>query len=566
MEEEHPNPQILSHFIWKPGRPMQRSLKGVLCSLLYQVLEADKQSCIKSLARFPRLRYKGSDTDWTCEELKSVLLSLLRNTSRRYLILLDGLDEMTFSVDGETPLIRLLDELLTTQPVKISIDFLVDDEDGRKILEGHALKSDELFSKQVKTILLTASFFKPEHRMATQKLNMPHSQFFTGQLFTRLFLHKEDSISAVTLHSLLSLVHRHADAIIRHRQKHFKNSQQQFLAIATYFGFSDWATEFLESMEQSDGEMQLFVLRAACAPFNIDFPYGDCFWSDEENLLPRRLGRYECQFLEIATQQDSKRETLIREILTRGSQSTSQAEAQSFQNSGSQHNTALGSIFNAWRCFLVHKLQGIADGHFLHISNTVWAEKMETLRSFLSGSISSHFRRQKYSVCVLFSIARSLQRRAVVSLHFPWRLPQAECSVYLEVNDDFLLSSILDNMSKRGVEGLPLASKDLQPSVKAVMFRTRTHSCDPDLPSRTTDRPRFFEKAVNVGPGDSEELFEEIMFQVPGQDFPIYRRLVAQAEFVLDGAKDHVDGLKAAGYELSEVDTNYECLHEEILW
>ncbi|KAF4816663.1 hypothetical protein CGCSCA5_v006360 [Colletotrichum siamense] len=778
MAGELSNPRVLSHFVWKPGRPMQRSLKGVVCSLLYQLLESDRQSCVDLLARFPRLRHRDSDTDWTYEELQSVLLSLLRNCSERCLILLDGLDEMTFSVDGETPLLYVLDELLKNQHVKLcvssrpepvfqrymskhpmlmmqdlnildirryaedslrmakaestelldrlsrevvlrsegvflwvvlvlesvkrglgngdtldiiysrirslprdlkllyldmwsrsngdsiyykqeailyfqlvmetnsyskrsicsllqlatssntawldnfeaqsrlpsiqevmdrcrnvfhtlstrclgllqvqnmdlqelvnvqnddpgfwsntnvgfthrtAIDFLVDDEDGRKILEGHALKPDELFSTQVKTILLTACLFKPEYRMATASVHMPHGEFFTGQIFTRLLLHKEDSISAVTLHTLLSLVYRHADAIIPHPQEHLKTSQQQFLAIATCFGFSEWATELLESIEESGREMQLFVLRAACAPFSVDFSYGDCFGSDEKTRLPRRLERNHSYVQEVATRQDLKRETLIREVLLRCSQPTSLMEAQSFQNSGPQHDTAFGNILNAWRCCLVHNLQGTADGHFLHVSDTMWAEKMKTLRSFLSAGISSNIRRQKYTICVLFRIAPTLQRRAAVSLHYPWKIPQAECHVYLEVNDDFILSSILDNTLKRGVVEFPLAIADLQPSVRVVMFA-------PDPPSRTTDGTRFFKRALNVVPGDSEELFREIVFQIPGQDFSIYRRLVAQAEFVLDGAKDHVNGLKAAGYELSEVDTTYKCLHKEAIW
>ncbi|KAF5498000.1 hypothetical protein CGCS363_v008430 [Colletotrichum siamense] len=779
MAEEYSNPRVLSHFVWKPGRPMQRSLKGVVCSLLYQALEADRQSCNTLLARFPRLLYKGSDTDWTYEELKSVLLSLLRNCSQRYLILLDGLDEMAFSVDGEAPLLCLLDDLITNQYVKLcvssrpepvfqrylskhpmlmmqslnildirkyaedslqmlkvesvelldqlsrevvlrsegvflwvvlvlesvkrglangdtldiiysrirslprdlkllyldmwsrsngdsiyykqeailyfqlvmetnryskpsicsllqlatssntawldnfeaqssvpsihdvmvrcrnvfqtlstrclgllqvqtmdrqelvdfqdddpgfwsntsvgfthrtAVDFLVDDEDGRRILEGHALKPDELFSKQVKTILLTACFFKPEYRVATKMINAPHREFFTGQMFTRLFLHKEDSISAATLHSLLSLVYRHADAIIPHPQKRFISSQQKFLAIATYFGISDWITELLESIEESGGEMQLFVLRTACAPFSTHFPHRDRFGPDEKAHLPRRLNGNEHWISEVATRQDLKRETLIREILLRCSQPTSQAEAKSFQNSGPQHDTTYGGVLNSWRCFLVHNLQGIADVHFLHMPDTdnMWAEKMQTLQSFLSAGISPHVRHQKYVICVGFLRALGLSNRAVVTLRSPRWLPGVECDVYLEVNDDFLLSSILDNMSKRGVQEHPIARTDLQPFVRVVMFRTWTRFASHSASS--------FKRASNVGNSDSAELFAEIMSQVPGQDLSIYERLVAQAEFVLDGAEDIVDGLKAAGYELNEVDTTYECLHEKILW
>ncbi|KAF4878087.1 hypothetical protein CGCSCA1_v002902 [Colletotrichum siamense] len=788
MAEKHSNPRVLSHFVWKPGRPMQKSLKGVVCSLLYQVLEADRRSCVHLLASFPQLCFKGSDTDWTYEELKSVLLSLLRNCSQKYLILLDGLDEMAFAVDSESILFHLFDELLTNQHLKLcvssrpepvfqrylskhpmlmmqdlnildirkyaedtlrvlkvestdlidrlswevvlrsegvflwvvlvlasvkrglcngdtldiiysrirslpkdlkllyldmwsrsngdsiyykqeailyfqlvmetnsyykpsicsllqlatssnttwldkfeshsslpspqevmvrcrgvfqrlstrclgllhvqsmdlqelvdvqdgdlgfwsntnvgfthrtAIDFLTDDEDGRKILEGHALKPEELFSKQVKTILLTACFFKPEYLMAMEQLNMPHDLFFSGQMFTRLLLHKEGNISTGTLHSLLSLVHRHADAIIRLPRKQFDDSQQQFLAMTTSFGFSDWATELLGSIEESGEEMQLFLLRAACAPFSIDFAYGDCFDFDEETHLPRRLEKNQSHGAEMGARRDLKRETLIREILSRCSKPIGQAEALLLQKSGPRQDTVFDGISNAWRCFLVHNLQGIADDHFFPIPDNMWAEKMQTLRSFLSTHVSTYIRRQKYIICVPFRITPTLQRRAVVSLRYPWELPQAECDIYLEVNDDFLLSAILDNMSRHGVLEFPLARTDLQPSVRVVMFRTRTHFA-PVPTSSTTNRVRFFKRAfkraLNVGHCDSEALFKEIMFQVPEQDFAIYRRLVAQAEFLLDGVEDIVDGLKAAGYELSEVDTTYECFHEHILW
>ncbi|EQB54951.1 hypothetical protein CGLO_05165 [Colletotrichum gloeosporioides Cg-14] len=254
MAEKHSNPRVLSHFVWKPGRPMQRSLKGVVCSLLYQVLEADRRSCVRLLASFPRLCFKGSDTDWTYEELKSVLLSLLQNCSQRYLILLDGLDEMDFAVDGEAILLHLFDELLTNQHVKL------------------------------------------------------------------------------------------------------------------------------------------------------------CVSSRPEPVFQRYLSK--------------------------------------------------------------HPMLMMQDLNILDIR-------------------------------------------------------------------------------------------------KVVMFRTRTHFA-PAPPSSTTNSARVFKRAfkraLNIGHGDSEELFKEIMFQVPGQDFAIYKRLVAQAEFLLDGVEDVVDGLKAAGYEFSEVDTTYECFHEHILW
>ncbi|TLD30653.1 hypothetical protein PspLS_01809 [Pyricularia sp. CBS 133598] len=39
-----PNPVLISHFFWRPGTEMQQSIKGFLCSLLYQLLSQDTPS------------------------------------------------------------------------------------------------------------------------------------------------------------------------------------------------------------------------------------------------------------------------------------------------------------------------------------------------------------------------------------------------------------------------------------------------------------------------------------------------------------------------------------------
>ncbi|KAF5495777.1 hypothetical protein CGCF413_v008500 [Colletotrichum fructicola] len=443
---EHSNPRLLSHFVWKPGRPMQRSLKGVVCSLLYQVFESDRQSCIELLARFPRLRYKDSDTDWTNEELKSVLLSVLRNRSQRYLILLDGLDEMTFSIDGEAPLLSLLDELLTNQCVKLCV----------------SSRPEPVFQR-----------YLSKHPM----LMMQDLNIFDIRKYA------EDSLQMLKVESTELLDRLSWQVVLR--------SEGVFL----------WVVLVLESVKRglSNGDtLEIIYTRIRSLPRDLKLLYldmwsrsnGDSIYYEQEAIL----------YFQLVMETNSYLKWSICSLL--------------------QLATA---------------------------SKTAWLDNFEAQSSI--PSIQEVMIRCR-------NVFQTLSTRCLGLLQVQTMDLQELVDVQ-DVNDDFILSAILDNMSNHGVQELPFASTDLQPAATVVMFRTWTHSA-------TTNKPRFLKRALKVGHGGSEKLFKEIVFQVPGQDFAIYKRLVAQAE-LLDGAEGIVDGLKAAGYELSEVDTTYECIHGSVL-
>ncbi|KAJ5713341.1 uncharacterized protein N7483_010522 [Penicillium malachiteum] len=96
-----PKCNIISHFLWKPGAENQRSLKGMLCSLFYQVL--------------------NGIADWDVEDLKRLLFEVFPCSSSAYFVLLDGLDELSQSDGGPSKLFPLLERLNAMEQIKLCV-------------------------------------------------------------------------------------------------------------------------------------------------------------------------------------------------------------------------------------------------------------------------------------------------------------------------------------------------------------------------------------------------------------------------------------------------------------
>lgn len=115
-----PGSLIISHFFWRPGTALQQDIKGLLCSLLYQLLRDSTTALNYVLSSVPHSNAKDSDTDWSTAELQIVCLKVLQAYDRPVCIFLDGLDE----VDPRDGVIRLLDlahELSRSNRTKICL-------------------------------------------------------------------------------------------------------------------------------------------------------------------------------------------------------------------------------------------------------------------------------------------------------------------------------------------------------------------------------------------------------------------------------------------------------------
>lgn len=115
---------LVAHFFYLMGSPMQCNIKGLLCTLLYQLLQRDTDGrrLIKLFREFPATRHKESYTNWSERELRKCLLWTLKQliTTQSVCIFLDGLDEIHGS-DGAHNLLRLLDCLRATGSIRLCL-------------------------------------------------------------------------------------------------------------------------------------------------------------------------------------------------------------------------------------------------------------------------------------------------------------------------------------------------------------------------------------------------------------------------------------------------------------
>ncbi|RGP70106.1 hypothetical protein FSPOR_4218 [Fusarium sporotrichioides] len=85
--------RIISHFFWKPGQSLQNNIRGMLLSLLYQVLCKDSYLAQRLCESQEDVSDKRAHGDWGLKELKEALFHIIKTSGDVFCIFLDGLDE-----------------------------------------------------------------------------------------------------------------------------------------------------------------------------------------------------------------------------------------------------------------------------------------------------------------------------------------------------------------------------------------------------------------------------------------------------------------------------------------
>ncbi len=114
------SPLIVGFYFWLSGSEMQRSLKGFLCSIIYQLVQADRQLVTKLLRDNTGLLSKRNHGDWSKGELRRILMQILNMLDRPLCIFLDGLDEFN-QEDDLDQLLNLVEDSSTLGKTKICI-------------------------------------------------------------------------------------------------------------------------------------------------------------------------------------------------------------------------------------------------------------------------------------------------------------------------------------------------------------------------------------------------------------------------------------------------------------
>lgn len=115
-----PGALIISHFFWRPGTSLQQNIKGLLCSLLHQLLYNSAITINSVLLSIPDSNMKDSDTDWSTAELLDLCLKALSAYDHPVCIFLDGLDEVD-PRDGVDSLLELIFKISQSKNMKICL-------------------------------------------------------------------------------------------------------------------------------------------------------------------------------------------------------------------------------------------------------------------------------------------------------------------------------------------------------------------------------------------------------------------------------------------------------------
>lgn len=109
---------IYSHFIWSLGTPSQRSIRGLLRSLSYQILTENETIILdRLLQENARLLTFTTSDDWSRKDLEMVLVKSLSLHERGVCIFIDGLDEID-QKEGPFDLLELVKQISTSPSTK----------------------------------------------------------------------------------------------------------------------------------------------------------------------------------------------------------------------------------------------------------------------------------------------------------------------------------------------------------------------------------------------------------------------------------------------------------------
>jgi hypothetical protein len=129
------------------GSPMQCNIKGLLCTLLYQLLQQDEDGTwiAELFRRNPSLKSKEWDSNWSEAELKKTLSMTLHLTaaSHKICLFLDGLDEVHQS-DGKHKLLILLEWLKAIGAVKLCVSSRPEEEFNQGLSSAWILNLHDL--------------------------------------------------------------------------------------------------------------------------------------------------------------------------------------------------------------------------------------------------------------------------------------------------------------------------------------------------------------------------------------------------------------------------------------
>ena len=148
------HPLIIKFYFWLSGTKMQRSLKGFLCSVIYQLIDNNKPLTEQLLRGNRGLLSKCTTNDWSIKELREILMHSIDLLDHPLCMFLDGLDEFDRDDDVDQ-LLNLVENLFKSKTTKICISSRPEHYIAKRMRGYKQLRLQDLTAKDMDVCIRT---------------------------------------------------------------------------------------------------------------------------------------------------------------------------------------------------------------------------------------------------------------------------------------------------------------------------------------------------------------------------------------------------------------------------
>lgn len=192
---------VLTFYFWLSGSKLQRSMKGVLCSLLHQITSTNSKLLEELFQTNELISRKRTIGDWSLKELKDVLQSVVESENRtgHICIFLDGIDEFDQN-DDVRHLLDLIEGLTKFENTKFCVSSRPEAYIEKRLSQYNKLRLQDLTADDMKSCISNTldDVYKlcPSKSIETKDIKK----------FTRLMTEKADGVFLWVHFALRSLL------------------------------------------------------------------------------------------------------------------------------------------------------------------------------------------------------------------------------------------------------------------------------------------------------------------------------------------------------------------------
>ena len=190
---------VVTFYLWLSGSLIQRSLKGLLCSVAQQLIRCEEALLEKAIYDDEKLLTKRNIHDWSVGELRKLIQRLFNLLVRPVCIFIDGLDEFDQGDDVDK-LLNLIEEISKLKRVKVCVSSRPEYYLVKRLSQYNHIRLQELTIKDMEICI--------HDGLQRVRMNYPSASFGEKQYYRMVqsMIEKADGVFLWVHYALSSLL------------------------------------------------------------------------------------------------------------------------------------------------------------------------------------------------------------------------------------------------------------------------------------------------------------------------------------------------------------------------